>query len=91
MGQFRANHPAVGAGKHSVISEVNGLIFSRIYNNDKVIIGINMIENSINIDVSSIFNNGDLLKDTYSNQELVVENGKVNFISEFSIVLLEKI
>lgn len=90
LGQFRANHPAVGAGKHSVISDKNGLIFSRIYKNDKVIIGIDLFEKSISIDVSSIFNEGDVLKETYSNQEVVVKNGNVNFISEFSIVLLEK-
>ena len=91
LGQFRANHPAVGAGKHQVISEENGLVFSRVYNQDQVIIGIDMFESAINIDVSSIFKDGDLLKDTYSNQEVVVKSGKVNFISEFSIVLLEKI
>lgn len=91
LGQFRANHPAVGAGKHQVISEENGLVFSRVYNHDQVIIGIDMFESAINIDVSSVFKDGDVLKDTYSNQEVVVKNGKVNFISEFSIVLLEKI
>jgi alpha-amylase len=91
LGQFRANHPAVGAGKHQVISEENGLVFSRVYNHDQVIIGIDMFESAINIDVSSIFKDGDLLKDTYSNQEVVVKSGKVDFISKFSIVLLEKI
>ena len=90
LGQFRANHPAVGAGKHSVIFDKNGLIFSRIYKNDKVVIGIDLFENAISIDVSSIFKEGDVLKETYSNQEVVVKNGNVNFISEFSIFLLEK-
>ena len=65
LGQFRANHPAVGAGRHHVISEDNGLTFSRVYNQDQVIIGIDMFESAINIDVSSIFKDGDLLKDTY--------------------------
>ena len=91
LGKFRANHPAVGAGRHHVISEDNGLIFSRVYKNDRIIIGIDMFESSINIDVSSIFKDGDILKDNYSNQEVVVKNGKVDFISKFSIVLLEKI
>ena len=91
LGQFRANHPAVGAGRHHVISEDNGLTFSRVYKNDRIIIGIDMFESSINIDVSSIFKDGDILKDNYSNQEVVVKNGKVDFISKFSIVLLEKI
>ena len=91
LGQFRANHPAVAAGRHHVISEDNGLTFSRVYKNDQVIIGIDMFKSSINIDVSSIFKDGDVLKDSYSNQELVVKNGKVDFFSKFSIVLLEKI
>lgn len=90
LGQFRANHPAVGAGKHSVISKENGLTFSRIYKNDKVIIGIDLPENAVNIDVSSIFKDGEVLKDLYSNQKVTVKNGKVNFDSEFSVVLLEK-
>ena len=91
LGQFRANHPAVGAGRHHVILEDNGLTFSRVYKNDQVIIGIDMFKSSINIDVSSIFKDGDVLKDSYSNQELVVKNGKVDFFSKFSIILLEKI
>lgn len=90
LGQFRANHPAVGAGKHQIISEENGLIFSRIYKNDVVIIGIDLLESDIKIDVSSVFKEGDKLKEVYSNQEITVKNGKVSFVSEFPIVLLEK-
>lgn len=90
LGQFRANHPAVGAGKHNIISDENGLIFSRIYKNDTIIIGIDLPEKIISIDVSSVFVDGDILKDTYSNQEITVKNGSVNFNSKFSIVLLEK-
>jgi alpha-amylase len=90
LGQFRAKHPAVGAGKHQLISKENGLLFSRIYKEDKVIIGIELYESNININVSSVFKDGDKLKETYSNQELIVKNGTVNFVSEFDIVLLEK-
>ena len=90
LGQFRANHPAVGAGKHQIISEENGLIFSRVYKNDVVIIGIDLLEKDIKIDVSSVFKEGDKLKEVYSNQEITVKNGKVSFVSEFPIVLLEK-
>jgi len=90
LGKFRANHPAVGAGKHSVISEENGLVFSRIYKNDKIIIGIDLFEHAINIDVSSIFKDGEVLKEAYSNQKVTVKNGRINFNSEFSTILLEK-
>ncbi|QNM86724.1 alpha-amylase [Polaribacter pectinis] len=89
LGHFRANHMSVGAGKHQLISEKNGLFFSRVRNEDKVVIGINIIENKIDIDVSSVFSNGDILRDAYSNKEIEVKEGKASFMSEFSVVLLE--
>ncbi|QTD38339.1 alpha-amylase [Polaribacter batillariae] len=92
LGQFRKKHPAIGAGKHTLISDdKNGLTFSRVRNDDKVVIGINMLENKIDIKVSSIFKNGDELRDAYSNQKVKVKDGKVRFVSKFNIVLLEKI
>ena len=90
LGQFRARNAAVGAGKHQVISEENGLIFSRTYKENAVIIGIDLLENNIKIDVSSVFKDGDQLKEAYSNQEITVKNGIISFVSEFPIVLLEK-
>ena len=45
LGQFRANHPAVGAGRHHLISESNGLVFSRVRNNDKIIAGRTLLLN----------------------------------------------
>ncbi len=91
LGQFRAKHPAIGAGKHQLISEENGLIFSRVYINDKVIVGIELTDKNIKMNVSSIFKDGEKLKDAYSNQEIIVKNGQIAFVSEFPIVLLEKI
>ena len=52
---------------------------------------INMLEQNILIDVSSVFENGEKLRDFYSDKEVVVINGKVNFTSIYSVVLLEKI
>ena len=91
LGQFRANHMAVGAGKHQLISDEKGLVFSRIRKEDKVVMAINMLEQNILIDVSSVFENGEKLRDFYSDKEVVVINGKVNFTSIYSVVLLEKI
>ncbi|WP_397445863.1 alpha-amylase family glycosyl hydrolase [Polaribacter sp. R77954] len=91
LGQFRANHMAVGAGKHKFISQVtNELVFSRTYKEDKVVIGLNFNNEQIIMDVSSIFKDGEKLRDAYSNQEVTVKNGEVNFSSEFDTVLLEK-
>lgn len=91
LGQFRNNHVSVGAGKHQLISEENGLIFSRVKNNDKVIVGINLPKGKKEINVLSIFNEGDLLNDFYSKTIGVVRDGKFILKSEFDIVLLEKI
>jgi len=91
LGQFRANHPAIGAGKHQLISQVtNELVFSRIYREDKVVVGLNFNNKNVIIDVSSVFKNGDELHDFYSKQTVKVVDGKVKFNSEFDIVLLEK-
>ncbi|MFK8061181.1 MAG: alpha-amylase family glycosyl hydrolase [Polaribacter sp.] len=90
LGQFRANHMAVGAGKHTLISEEKGLFFSRVRNDDKVIIGINLSKGNKEILVSSIFKEGEKLNDFYSKKEVQVKNGKVAFSSEFDIVLLGK-
>ena len=90
LGQFRNNHMAVGAGKHELISDENGLVFSRVRNNDKVVVGINLSKGNKEINVSSIFNNNDELRDFYSNQIVKVKEGKVVVNSDNDIVLLEK-
>ncbi|GGG40158.1 alpha-amylase family glycosyl hydrolase [Bizionia arctica] len=93
LGKFRANHPAVGAGIHEMISQ-EPYVFQRSYNNngfsDEVIIGLDLNSGTKTMDVSSVFADGDLLHDAYSGQEFTVENGKVIIESEFDIVLLEK-
>ncbi|MCL7763571.1 alpha-amylase family glycosyl hydrolase [Polaribacter sp. Z014] len=91
LGQFRANHPAVGAGKHALISKENGVVFSRVRNNDKIIIGINLQKGIKEIQVSSLFKNGEKLNDFYANQEVEVKDGKVIVNSDFDIILLEKL
>jgi alpha-amylase len=91
LGQFRANHMAVGAGRHQLISEENGLIFSRVRNEDKVIIGINLPEGKKTLDVSSIFKNGTQLKDTFSSFEAIVIDGQIIINSEYNLVLIEEI
>ncbi|WP_158837264.1 alpha-amylase family glycosyl hydrolase [Polaribacter sp. L3A8] len=90
LGQFRANHTAVGAGKHQLISEENGLVFSRVRNKDKIIAGLDLPIGDKVITVSSIFNDGEIVNDFYSNQTVVVKEGKVSVNSSFDVVLLEK-
>ncbi len=92
LGQFRRNHPAVGAGFHSEISN-QPYTFSRSYSKngfiDKVIIGLDLPTGKKELAVDSIFSNGTKLRDTYSGKEVVVTNGKVTVDSEFTFVLLE--
>lgn len=90
LGQFRANHMAVGAGKHKMISNDNGLIFSRTKNEDKVLIGLNLTEKNYSIDVSEMYENGVEIRDTYSNKVFEVNNGTLNVTTENDIFLLEK-
>jgi len=92
LGKFRACHPAVGAGKHEVISNENyKLAFSRKYKEDAVVVGLNFYDEAKTIDVSSVFKDGTKLRDAYSNQDLEVKEGKVSFSSNFVYVLLESI
>lgn len=87
LGQFRAKHPAVGAGRHQMISE-SPYSFSRILNNDKVVVGLDLSTGIKTISVGSVFEEGETLSDDYSGSTAVVSNGNVTINSPFSIVLL---
>ncbi|HZJ35905.1 MAG TPA: alpha-amylase family glycosyl hydrolase [Gillisia sp.] len=93
LGQFRANHPAVGAGIHKMISE-KPYYFSRSFSkgdyNDSVVIGINVPKGKKSIDVSKSFEDGEKLHDSYSGISAEVIDGQVLIDSEFGFVLLEK-
>lgn len=92
LGQFRANHPAVGAGEHKVISK-EPYVFSRSYSEegyqDQVLIGLDLEQGEKVINVSDVFENGIQVHDAYSNQDIEVKNGAVTFSSGFKIALLE--
>lgn len=93
LGQFRRNHPAVGAGVHSKISDAP-YVFSRTFSkekiNDNVVVGLDLPLGKKEISVSTIFKNGSKVKDAYSGLISIVKNGKVTIDSVFDIVLLEK-
>ena len=94
LGQFRRNHPAVGAGKHQVISE-SPFVFSRHFSigdyYDAVVVALDLPEGENKINVSSTFKNGDQLIDYYSGEKMTVENGEVLSKSSHKVVLLQKI
>ena len=89
LGKFRANHPAVGAGVHQMISS-SPYWFTRTLNNDKVVIGLDLKPGLKEVSVQGIFENGTELRDGYSGKKVTVENGKVSIDSGLSIVLLEQ-
>ncbi len=94
LGQFRANHPAVGAGKHQMITS-QPYYFYRTYQKgdfrDLVVIGLDVHKGAKSIDVSKMFKDGDNIRDAYSGIKTNVVDGRVVIDSEFDIVLLEKI
>lgn len=94
LGQFRGNHPAVGAGVHQMISN-QPYYFSRILTKgqftDRVIIGLDVKEQLKVVNVAGVFEEGTQLRDFYSGASMPVMNGKVSFSSDSTIILLEKI
>ncbi len=92
LGQFRKNHPAVGAGIHQMITETP-YVFYRSYTKDDytdiVVIGLDLPKGTKKLDVSKIFKINDILTDSYSGEEVKVVDGNAVIDSPYSIVLLE--
>ncbi len=91
LGQFRSNHPAVGAGKHRLLSK-KPYVFSRTYMDgdfkDKVVIGLDLPKGMKKLRVKGFFGNGTTLFDSYSNTEVTVKNGNVILDNEHATALL---
>ncbi|NJN27562.1 MAG: alpha-amylase [Cyclobacteriaceae bacterium] len=91
LGRFRAGHPAVGAGRHQMLSS-SPYVFARSYEGhdykDQVCIGLDLPVGLKRIDVAGVFADGTQVTDQYSGQLAVVQQGKVSIDSEFAIVLL---
>ena len=93
LGQFRAKHPAVGAGLHQMITESPYVFYRSFQKNDfkdLVVIGLGLNKGEKTLDVSRLFKDGEMLRDAYSNQIIEVKNGKAIVNSEFLVVLLER-
>lgn len=93
LGQFRANHPAVGGGVHKML-QTQPYIFSRDYDknelSDHVIVGLDMQPGIKEIVLDSAFAKAQYLRDHYSNQRVQVVQGTVQINSPYAYVLLEK-
>ncbi|AWX43062.1 Alpha-amylase [Flagellimonas maritima] len=92
LGQFRRNHPAIGAGKHKRLAK-KPYVFSRMYVDgdfkDKIVVGLNLPKGKKSLWVKGFFGDGTKLYDTYSETEATVTNGKVILENDFDIALLE--
>ena len=93
IGKFRNNHPAIGAGKHEMVSK-SPYMFTRSWTapngvSDKVLVGLGMGKGQMLIDVSVLAKDGETVQDMYSGVSQVVKDGKVMIDSMFDIVLLE--
>ncbi|MDX5585313.1 MAG: alpha-amylase family glycosyl hydrolase [Aureibaculum sp.] len=92
LGQFRNDHPAIGAGIHKMISQ-EPYTFQRTFlkgdYSDTVVVGLDLTKGTKEINVSSVFIDGSLLVDAYSDTEVVVNKGVVKLDTPYDIVLLE--
>ena len=93
LGQFRAQHPAIGAGIHTRISE-NPYTFARTIsgkNNDQVIIGLDHPEGKKTIEVMGVFPEGTLIKDHFSGTTDTVKNDVIELDTEFTTILIASV
>jgi len=92
LGQFRRNHPAIGAGKHKILGKTP-YVFSRTYSDgdykDKVVVGLDLPKGKKSLWVKGFFGDGTKLYDTYSETEVIVANGKVLLDNDYEVALLE--
>ncbi|WP_405265798.1 alpha-amylase family glycosyl hydrolase [Cellulophaga sp. Ld12] len=92
LGTFRANHPAVGAGTHKILSKAP-YVFERTYTHkeykDKIVVGLNLPKGKKFLPVKGFFGDATKLHEAYSDTFVIVKNGKVELENEFDIALLE--
>lgn len=92
LGQFRNAHPAVGAGVHTQMS-TSPYTFSRVLERgdlrDRVVVALDLNKDKpAPVTVSGVFFDGQTVRDYYSGKTAIVANGKVQFNSGNSMVLI---
>lgn len=92
VGQFRNDHPAVGAGRHLMIQQAP-FVFSRTYLDDsfadRVVVGLDQSVGRKSIPTGAIFENGQSVRCYYSGAIAIVQDGIVKLDTPYDIVLLE--
>ncbi|WP_224491022.1 alpha-amylase family glycosyl hydrolase [Robertkochia flava] len=91
LGTFRRDHPAVGAGKHQMIS-TTPYIFSRTLKTDsfkeRVVIGLDLKPGLKTLTIGNAFEQGTVVTDHYSGKKAKVEHGMVRIDTPYTLVLL---
>ncbi|MDE6313848.1 MAG: MucBP domain-containing protein [Lachnospiraceae bacterium] len=95
VGQFRNNHPAVGAGQHQKL-DGDVYTFSRTYHleeedEDKVVVACPSKAGTFSISVGDVFEDGEVLTDAYSQKTYTVSGGAVEATTAdaTSVILLQ--
>lgn len=94
LGRFRRAHISVGSGVHKMISETP-YTFSRTYDKDNIkdsVICVMGAEGKTEVNVSSVFKDGDKVRDAYTGDIEKVKNGKVTFeANKNGVILIEQV
>jgi alpha-amylase len=91
IGKFRKNHLSVGGGRHTQITTSSGYAFKREYTDVTTcdqIVAVMGASGATTVDVSSLFTNGTLLRDTYTSTTATVTAGNVTFTAHTNGVIL---
>lgn len=87
LGQFRLRHPALARGEHRLVAE-KPYAFARVTDGDAVI-AVPEAQGALALQVHGVFADGALLRDAYTNQTYIVNDGAVA-VSAAGTVLLER-
>ncbi len=93
LGQFRARHPAIGAGRHHELG-YKPYTFARILNeaelSDRVVVAMTSgTIGPVTLRTGTVFPEGTMLRDSYSGETARVSAGEVRIAAPGRIVLLE--
>src|SRR5690606_17980869 len=92
LGQFRREHPAVGAGKHHLLYRATYILYRTCAKGDyrdKVVRGLDLPEGKEALRVKGFFGDGTKLYDAYSMTQVTVTHGTVSLDNDFVTALLE--
>lgn len=93
LGQFRARHLAIGAGRHHELS-YKPYTFARTLDeagiSDRIVVAMTLDANMpVTIRTGTVFSDGTMLRDAYSGETARVVAGKVRIANPGRVILLE--